>query len=650
MGTSYGRHVERDHPDMFINPITARLEPKSQYKSEGAEVFWESIGASGRSFYNQKYVNTRWQDIPLSVRKEISREMNFQQGKINAKASWSEVTSNPKRHSPMQILEAFSERFPQATESDMEEFAKVVGISPLVVREFLGKNLMKGARLNALILGLVAGAGGVIAGSLLRRKLIERGINESRVDPAIQNALATTYRIHNQRRRLVRKGNSITFISTHSEDSLVMDTVNKLSSTGYADNDELLKLNDKVTFGSESGTIVKLSGNYATVVKEDGNAVPVHIKALMKTGDIIYTSATGMTTWNQISQVEKMEILKNCNLPATYISKTWQDMLQVAKNVIQQKYNINLTKDICKDKHGDFKCQVCGDTFADEAEYNDHKEAHKNKKKSESIQELFNEFMRNAPAHDRTASNFVHQLRGMYGDDLPASETMLRQFFNDHKKHSTGESEDVIETKKSMKAQCSNCGATVFGSSGTTENKCPKCGKEFKKYHYHRIGRDKEALATTSTGGMSNVVYGGEKKKPKTKYDNIIKSESWEIRGIKQISNKAQCANCRCIIKDNSGDRCPECNAMLGSSMKSDNGKCPNCNSNMMYDWGEKGRQCINCGHKEKMVMREQIDVDKIAQEANIQLDDTEEIDTVDENKKPAKAPKPNKAPKSDKV
>jgi len=741
-------------------------------KSEDAEIFWQAIGNKGRSMYiksikeDLKYVEYRWEDIPRPIRVDLSKEMNLHYRSPNLETgSWKKPVNESKDKS-MKICDACRGK---GKDSDGKKCKLCYGAG--ILASWKSKS-----KLNSLILGIVAGAGGVIAGSLLRQHLISRGISENRVDPAIQNALAMTYRIHDQRRRLVRKDDLITFITFNSEDNSVMNTVNKLNPTGMVDNDEALKIGESVTYGQDGGRIVSVTGNYATILKDDGNTELMHIKALMRTSDIIYTKDTGMTTWNLISAVEKSQILNNCNLPANYISKQWIDMIPIAKKVIQEKYGRIVTKE-------QLRCTGCdeGFTTSDPKELADHKESHKNKldkddrcrtcygsgytsdgsstchtcngsgKKKTIINKeklkcaecgkIFYDdrdladhqaetghsgwkgkgklISKDAGTSDLITYNvhYICQDQPYYKQieaiDDQSAIRLLQQFIN-------LEYPEMNVTEIKITESNSTVAYTPIG-----EVTQPRVVFHKEKYHYHRIGRDKDKVkpedertdanagrenvsengtgqdyqsqtkdevVSTTTSGMSNPVHSDKKPKKKvtkgwdkrsfieawdkdssvftpslahtisdpnmhrkrfnelsnrdqqiilafydvskaewkcpkcgTRHDSKPnlrngfcpdcedyqgkgESEKWTIHGITQVVGKAQCQNCRCIIKDGS-DRCPDCNAIIGGLSK----------------------------------MREQTDLTQIAREANENF----AFDDADENEKPNK---PKKAPKPDKV
>ena len=437
-------------------------------KSESAEIFWESIGPSGRSFYNNEYIHTQWQDIPLPVRKELSREMNYQQGRVN----------NVRRYGIYMHGKTYTNKI--------------------------------SSNLASLILGLVAGAGGIIAGSALRNHLIKRGIASNRADPAIQEALNTTYRIHDSNRRLVQKSNYLTFITIRDIDS----NMSLLAKDNLFN--QQFNVNDEVSFGAESGRIVKLSKSYATILKSDGKTDLIHLRALIKNKDLIYTSSTGMTTWDLISQNERIDILSKCKIPSSLILKNWSDLNQTVKSSIQKLYGTpreHITKE-------DYECTECGDKFGDKDEYDDHMQRHKNKSVSKYHYHRVGRDREKVMTDDEKSDLRTDTTVGVQNEESQPKEKLVGALVG-------GLARGI---------------ASTAGGSDDDEDK------------------SKESIATTGTGGMSNPTF-SDRKKPKLT-ESRSKSEPITINGITQIRGKAQCSNCQCIIKSGQ-DKCPECNAQI---------------------------------------------------------------------------------------
>ena len=183
------------------------------------------------------------------------------------------------------------------------------------------KYVNKGKILRSVIFGLVAGAGGFIAGQLLRKKIMSMGFNTQASDNAVQRAMATTYEIHNRRFRLVKKANNITFI--------LLNSIHNMQ--------QILKAGEKVVFNGSEGTITKTGNTISEVWIEDKHQW-IKNEYLMKDSDLLFTPHSGMCVWDSLEREEKIEIVDKCHLNKNTIDRHWDGLDANIQNVILYHY------------------------------------------------------------------------------------------------------------------------------------------------------------------------------------------------------------------------------------------------------------------------------------------------------------------------
>ena len=370
-------------------------------KSEDADIFWESIGPRGRDRYAPEYVDVRWPDIPKPVRREISRAMNWSQGRVNRLLP--NATRTRGQYSLDALRQAEIERFRWMTEARVaeaiprtwrivkrqmkqmeryyervEEHAakivnadakipkaamrrRVVGIMarqdfrPIMLNavkeggEITNTNMYegivnrlarrvrrkyeaeyekitkmyeaveKGSKLNTLIFGMVAGAGGVIAGGMLRKLLMQRGVkNPSR---AIDNAMATAYKMHNRRSTLVFKGK---YYEIQYSNEVLKD--------GIMENDEHIRAGEQIIYQNKEGVVTSVSGNYVSIWS-DGKQVLGTLDQVLRKSDAIEVDGSYLH-WDEMSSKER------ARHKGVRLDKSWGQLTNVEKAAIQGRQNL----------------------------------------------------------------------------------------------------------------------------------------------------------------------------------------------------------------------------------------------------------------------------------------------------------------------
>ena len=320
-------------------------------KSKDADKFWKQIGY-GRAWYAPYYHERNWQKIPLRGRKVLSREMNSQQDYQNKKPpmdktsqrEWRGFNSrrahgkrrgNVEGHyteeqaSKIRGLRWGNRRIPKR--ESKERFDTMPAIRTEYARgmEMMGKSkdVKKGKILSAVIFGLVAGAGGFVAGQIVRKKLMSYGLSSDATTEAIRRAKESAYTLHDRRLRLVSKGNNITYIIDN--DSVTVA--------------QILKMGDVVTYDGMEGTVIS-SGIDVTKLNVDAKEVLAFNRNIMKSDEIIYTEKSGMTTWDRLQVDERWQIVDKCNLPESHTMKTWNEFGKAIQDVIRLNYGDDAVK------------------------------------------------------------------------------------------------------------------------------------------------------------------------------------------------------------------------------------------------------------------------------------------------------------------
>ena len=364
------------------------------YKSEDADIFWESIGPVGRSRYSADYVDVRWPDIPHSVRQEISREMNYQQGRHNRirpgskpgrryaydnerqenirDSKWYNIDTIQRElprtlnlvYMQLHEMEKYYERLELRVSSEdlansadyQKRMRRIISnilmqkdLRPLIKKaleeageftnryfwdriaariqrqvhkeyraeyESLSMSKRKGSKLNTLIMSIIAGAGGVMAGGALRDYLKRQGIQAP--EELIQNAMSQVYQQHH-RARTKLKFDGINY-RIESDDDVVK---------GVLDNVDNIRPGQEVAFGPLTGQCVSVSGNYAGVLR-DGGVVQAPLDTVIQKEDAVCIDGFYLS-WDEVSLKQKSLYTNNHR----HLAKTWKEFLDVEKSQIR---------------------------------------------------------------------------------------------------------------------------------------------------------------------------------------------------------------------------------------------------------------------------------------------------------------------------
>lgn len=131
--------------------------------------------------------------------------------------------------------------------------------------------------------------------------------------------------------------------------------------------DTKIKAGDRVVFPGGRGVVTGLTNNYAKVDVDGENHV-IHINALMQEHNLLYTPKSKLTTWDGMSMMERQEILHKLKAPMALAQREWDRMPDGFSEMIRKEYAFKMD--------GDWECEECGDTFAEQSEYEDHIRAH----------------------------------------------------------------------------------------------------------------------------------------------------------------------------------------------------------------------------------------------------------------------------------
>ena len=331
------------------------IQKKRRSQSEDAPDHWYKIG-HGRGWYNPRFAGREWKDIPEVSRKNLSRMMNSQQGKKN---------KNPPT-SPKMLKDwrAFSSRRVVGRKRGDEdghytpkEVANMRGMKQRYVLEG-GKKLnvkdmmeqikirksgdvQKGKILQTLIFGLVAGAGGFVAGQVLRKKLKEYGMSATTANDAVKRAMDTAYEMNNRRYRLVTKGQGTTYIR------LDIDMVMK----------QVLRAGEYVMVEGKECLVTK-GGNKFSDIMFDGKRQIIDNRLAMRMDEIIYTEKSGMTTWDRLDWVERGEIVAKCQLRKDSQRYSWELFDMPARDYIRSKYGDDKVKAVIEKRYEDIRKEI----------------------------------------------------------------------------------------------------------------------------------------------------------------------------------------------------------------------------------------------------------------------------------------------------
>lgn len=197
--------------------------------------------------------------------------------------------------------------------------------------------------LASLLIGAAIGGGGYIAAKKVLGQLMSGGVS-----------LSDAYRLLNSVKGMViddkqvvydKKAGIITFLNlaeaqNNGKMSKVSENYNLAKDTYYEDLD-VFKVAEEVKYANNgSGMIVKITDNYATVLRDDGSAQYdiIHLNGLMRTSEIIYTKKYGMCKWNGINLVERQHILAKEKIPMVYQDKDWNLLPRPIQDIILAKY------------------------------------------------------------------------------------------------------------------------------------------------------------------------------------------------------------------------------------------------------------------------------------------------------------------------
>jgi len=216
---------------------------------------------------------------------------------------------------------------------------------PLTKQEVDKVFLTKGSGFNALVLGIIAGAGGALAYKVLRKKILSLGIDPISVDVGLLSAIGSTVALAGAK-RLITTDKAITFITlannNKSDMSSALDNFKGYQKLML----EQFKTGERVSFNGEQGIIIGLRGNYATIQKDDKSVERmIHLKAVMRTEDVIYTKSQGMTTWNQLYQQDRIPIIDKLALSKQLVRKTWRELPDIVKTMIKSEYGVKPIED-----------------------------------------------------------------------------------------------------------------------------------------------------------------------------------------------------------------------------------------------------------------------------------------------------------------
>jgi len=106
-----------------------------------------------------------------------------------------------------------------------------------------------------------------------------------------------------------------------------MNDLNKITNTRVGDN-----IHYYINGKEDRGVVVKMNNAYVTVVKTDGNLHEIHINDTFFVKDILTNK-----TWNMMNMEERTdELMKAHAFSPRFLSKTWEDLPQELKDVLQK--------------------------------------------------------------------------------------------------------------------------------------------------------------------------------------------------------------------------------------------------------------------------------------------------------------------------
>tara|TARA_R110002012_G_scaffold237867_1_gene411593 strand:+ start:5937 stop:7247 length:1311 start_codon:yes stop_codon:yes gene_type:complete len=106
-----------------------------------------------------------------------------------------------------------------------------------------------------------------------------------------------------------------------------MNDLNKITNTRVGDN-----IHYYINGKEDRGVVVKMNNAYVTVVKSDGNLHEIHINDTFFVKDILTNK-----TWNMMNMEERTdELIKAHAFSPRFLSKTWEDLPQELKDVLQK--------------------------------------------------------------------------------------------------------------------------------------------------------------------------------------------------------------------------------------------------------------------------------------------------------------------------
>ena len=315
-------------------------------KSQDAEEFWYGIGPLGRSWYlnavdePELYVDYMWNEMPDSARTKLGRKMNDRKGRTYGRHSAGYVRPDlqiglslfsniinqiilgitPEQTASFKSINQMKEYILNEASNYIEPRLWNTRIVRKVIDKILGVNIKKGDKFTALVAGIALGVGGSIAYGKLKDELNKYGLSPESVDAGVATALGSTIIMGGAKYVLGKKKANVQIMGNDNTSMLV------------------LKSGEMIwTVKGRRGRVVEVQGIIKSLIQflDKDEVEWVWHKGIMKESELLEDGNDGMTTWDRMSDIERMGILKTISLPETLAYKRWGTLHETTQNMIK---------------------------------------------------------------------------------------------------------------------------------------------------------------------------------------------------------------------------------------------------------------------------------------------------------------------------
>ena len=112
-----------------------------------------------------------------------------------------------------------------------------------------------------------------------------------------------------------------------------------------------ISIGDKVITDGKECEVIKM-GEEVSQVAVDGVVKSVFTKSMLPVKDIIFVpEVMGATSWDRLTVQERVPLIKACSFPSSTMFQTWNELSEMHKAVIQNKYGDDEVKKAITEKY-----------------------------------------------------------------------------------------------------------------------------------------------------------------------------------------------------------------------------------------------------------------------------------------------------------